>query len=70
MALDPESLRICNCACCERELLGSEYAHQERRWGYQLVAGRVNGRPYCFDCLHPPSPRSGRTTDEPMRTEL
>ena len=55
---DPDEVRMCNCASCGMELLGSV----EREWALslspterarfpQLVAGRIRERPYCMGCF-------------------
>lgn len=53
-----DDLRLVNCACCGKELLGESM----KGWLYrlppgrqarypQLVAGRMAGRPYCLLCI-------------------
>jgi hypothetical protein len=54
-------VKVCNCASCNRILLGASHEEELRvakLTGQHLdgvpplVAGRINGRPYCADCLH------------------
>ena len=55
--LHDTTIKMCNCANCNMELLGLEmrgYLRQGRiqeKYIREIVAGRVNGRPYCMLCL-------------------
>lgn len=48
---------MCNCAGCGKELLGESmrgYLTLNRippRYVREIMAGRVNDRPYCADCM-------------------
>lgn len=66
---DQESIRMCNCASCGVEMLGS----CEREWALslplaeranwpQLVAGRIRDRPYCMGCYRVRRPSFGYLT--------
>lgn len=69
--LDPDDVILCNCAGCDRELWGWRMAHRGSYLsdalphGVEMLAGRMNGRPYCVGCLHP-AKRSGSVHDEPL----
>lgn len=51
----PETLRLVNCANCNRELLGeSERWRSYRKDAAEFpppIGGHVKGRPYCFGCM-------------------
>ncbi len=52
--IDPLDVRMCNCARCERDLLGLSMRGLALPWtcdGMQFLAGRINQRPYCPVCL-------------------
>lgn len=52
------SIKMCNCAECGRECLGESnlswwYKMAEKEKVYHpIVAGRINGRPYCNLCVN------------------
>ncbi len=57
-------VKVCNCAWCNLLLLGKaewDYLHENPE-RYQMVAGAVDDRPYCAECL--PLIRSERGHDE------
>lgn len=68
-AVDPESIRYCDCAVCGRELLGESLENVQLAMSHfgpdhlpGRVAGRVWGRPLCHACLEPHAPPPGRAT--------
>lgn len=57
--INPNDIGLCNCAQCNRDLLGektfakfAEGRIQTRQVLPPPVHGRINGRPYCATC-HP-----------------
>jgi hypothetical protein len=60
-----EDLKLCNCAKCDREIVGESHKqawlmHKQYALEARLpppIAGRINERPYCRPCLN-------RITDE------
>lgn len=57
--MDKNDVKLCNCAGCEIELLGtqhigmSDYEREQFRLmelPTEVVRGRVNDRPYCAGC--------------------
>lgn len=54
-----DDVKLVNCAQCGCELLG-ESMHgivNPSECGRPFVGGRINGRPYCNDCLRVPTLR-------------
>ena len=49
--IDPEDVKLCNCADCGRELLGESMRDLEIPTEVPHVKGRILGRPYCRSCL-------------------
>ena len=52
--IHPLDVRMCNCARCDRELLGRSMAGMALPYtcdGMAFVGGRINQRPYCPECL-------------------
>lgn len=49
-----DRLRLCNCADCGIVLLGKQRYDRIRPIPERLlfVSGRIDGRPYCYRCLH------------------
>lgn len=50
----PDNIKMVNCADCGVELLGDSYRGKEldsALVGIEIVAGRINDRPYCSACL-------------------
>jgi len=55
--LDKMSVKMCNCAKCDKELTGvnndfSQASLADLADLPPMVAGRRNQRPYCSQCLH------------------
>lgn len=52
--IDPDEVRLVNCARCDEELLGLSMRGCSLPWtcdGMQFMAGRLNQRPFCKPCL-------------------
>lgn len=54
----PEDTFVCNCCQCGSLLIGQksrpwhEKLSAEVKKAYPLIAGRIQGRPYCGGCLY------------------
>jgi hypothetical protein len=51
-------LKYCNCAGCDREILGDSFRGVPGLENEPKVAGRIFGRPYCSLCLSVQRPSS------------
>lgn len=68
-------IKLCNCACCGKELLGHAMlnwyvtlSEEQRKRLPPPIGGRINGRPWCAACLAPNTER--HTADAPeIRSE-
>lgn len=77
-----QDTKLCNCAGCGEELLGESQADAVALAGRMyrnykpprpLVRGRINGRPYCSQCLETTQPHPGRgempDDDNPLQSD-
>lgn len=69
--MDMLDVKLCDCAECGKELLGSsmfcqlrELSDEQRQNLPSLVVGRIKGRPYCATCLNLCKLPPGRGTRE------
>jgi hypothetical protein len=56
-----DDVGLCNCATCGRTMIGERthealMGHPRSSWpitarAYRKLAGRINGRPYCHECI-------------------
>lgn len=63
--LDPDDVKVCNCAGCSQELLGWQHITERGKLPFPYrnmpgVRGRIDERPYCNDCLNTRRAGGGR----------
>ena len=65
-----QSVRLCNCARCDREMIGESghsRAYQATYYALPIVFGRLSGRPYCEKCYRAVETFQGRKVEEVLR---
>lgn len=62
--IDPDDVKMCNCAGCNIEIVGESMKDYARASYLPCVEGRILGRPYCRRCLNFRQPPPGRGTTD------
>ncbi len=51
--MDPDDLKLVNCANCGRDTLAPGFSYLAKETGLPAFGGRIAGRPWCRPCIKP-----------------